>query len=129
VIFLTWQWVRAVLASRRHRQQLELAHKQLQEYASQLNASAIVEAQNRFACDFYDALGQSLAALYIQIQTAYKLHHIEPGQAQISLVEAQHLSSSTLQEIRRAIKVLGRNSRINLPEQQEVYHDSPTTGR
>jgi predicted PurR-regulated permease PerM len=52
----------------------------------------------------YPNLGQSIAALTIQLQVVSKLWQVNPVQAQQSLFEAYALSTSLMQEIRQTIK-------------------------
>lgn len=110
VLLLVWQLVRIIRSCHRNHQQLILAHEQLRQYAVEIGTLTAVRERNRVAHHFYRALGQSFAALHIQLQTAYKLRHINPDQAQKSLGEAYQLSSVIMGEIRQAVKTLSQDS-------------------
>lgn len=66
----------------------------------------------------YADLGQSIAALHIQLQVAQKLWNIDPAQAQSSLSEAAQLSATLMQEVRRTVKQLS-------PASRGLSHDAP----
>lgn len=77
----------------------------------------------------YPDLGQSIAALNIQLQAAYKLWNLDPVQAMGLLHEAYSLSSTLLQDIRKTVKTLNSphpNSKIQAPKS---YEDSLTSRR
>jgi hypothetical protein len=83
----------------------------------------------RLICQSYPDLGQSIAALNIQIQAAYKLWNLDPVQAMRLLHEAYSLSSSLMQDIRQTVKTLNSsypNSKIQAPKS---YEDSLTPRR
>jgi signal transduction histidine kinase len=110
VLLLVWQLVKVISTYRRKHQQLTLAHEQLRQYALQIGTLTAVRERNHLAHHFYRALGQSFAALHIQLQTAYKLRQINPDQAQKSLAEAYQLSSVIMREIRQTVKTLSQDS-------------------
>lgn len=62
--------------------------------------------RHSLACDRYDALGQSLTALNIQLQTAIKLWETDQKQAHDFLVVAHEQGLTAMQEIRRSIPLL-----------------------
>lgn len=99
-----------VIFANQHKQLL-LAHKQLQEYALKLEALEAIKERNRFAHEFYDALGQSIAALDIQLRTANTLLYIDLEKAQRFLVQGHQLSSSVMQEVRQVVKALGEDAK------------------
>ncbi len=101
-----------VVLKSQHQRQIKQAHKQLQEYARELEALAAIKERNRFAHEFYDGLGQSLAALNIQLQTANKLLHIDLEEAQRFLAQAHQLGCSTMQEVRQVVKTLGKDAKL-----------------
>jgi Histidine kinase len=98
-IFLTlvWQLVKVLYINSQNYHQLIIAHKQLQNYA-------LLQEQNHNLVDFHSALGQSIAALHIQLQVAQKLWQVNPKQAQESLCEAYQLSGSVMHEVRQIVK-------------------------
>jgi hypothetical protein len=62
--------------------------------------------RHSLACDRYNALGQSLTALNIQLQTALKLWETDQKQAHDFLVVAHEQGLTAMQEIRRSIPLL-----------------------
>jgi hypothetical protein len=98
-IFLTlvWQLVKVIYINRQNHHQLMMAHKQLQNYA-------LLQEKNHNLVDFNNALGQSIAALHIQLQVAQKLWQVNPKQAQQSLSEASQLSRTVMHEVRQIVK-------------------------
>ena len=103
-LFLTLvrQLVKIISTNRHSHQQLILA-QQVQCTALQIGLAAMQE-KNHNLLDFYNALGQSIAALHIQLQVAQKLWQINPTQAQQSLSEAYKLTSEMMHEIRQVVK-------------------------
>lgn len=100
---LVWQLV-IIYKNRQKHQQLILAQQQLQSCAVQMGNLVAMQEKNHNLLDFYNALGQSIAALHIQLQVAQKLWQINPTQAQQSLSEAYQLTSGMMHEIRQIVK-------------------------
>jgi signal transduction histidine kinase len=67
---------------------------------------ADLRLRHHVAYDRYDALGQSLTALNIQLQTALKLWETDPHQAHAFLSVAHEQGITAMQEIRRSIALL-----------------------
>lgn len=111
MLVLGLQLTMFVLANR-HKKKLLQAHKQLQEYAKEFEALAAMKEDYRLAHEFYDALGQSIAALNIQLQTANTLLHIDLEEAQRFLVQAHQISSGVMQEVRQIVKALGKDAKL-----------------
>ena len=61
---------------------------------------------SRIARDIHDALGHSLTALNIQLESALKLMDKDPPRAQQFLKEAKRLGSQSLQEVRHSVAAL-----------------------
>jgi signal transduction histidine kinase len=112
MLLLGLQLIALVFTINQHRQKIKQAHRQLQEYAKELETLAAIKERNRFAYEFYDALGHSLAALNIQLQTADTLLHIDLEQAQKHLVQANQIGCNTMQEVRQAVKTLGKDAKL-----------------
>lgn len=98
-IFLTlvWQLVKVINTNRQNHHQLIMADKQLEDYA-------LLQEKNDDLVDFHNELGQSIAALHIQLQVAQKLWQVNPKQAQQSLGEAYQLSGTVMHEVRQVVK-------------------------
>jgi Histidine kinase len=67
---------------------------------------ADLRVRQHLAYDSYDALGQSLTALNIQLQTALKLWETDPHQAHSFLTVAHEQGVTAMQEVRRSIAML-----------------------
>jgi signal transduction histidine kinase len=100
-IFFVLQLVNKLLAERQIRQQLALAHEQLQEYSAKIEDLAAVQERNRIARDIHDSLGHALTSLNIQLQTAGKLWQKNPNQAHFFLAQAQKLGTIAMKEVRQ----------------------------
>ncbi|MCU0550550.1 MAG: histidine kinase dimerization/phosphoacceptor domain-containing protein [Leptolyngbya sp. Prado105] len=77
----------------------------------------------------YPDLGQSIAALNIQLQAAYKLWNLDPVQAMRLLHEAYSLSSSLMQDIRQTVKTLNSPYPKSKIQDPKSYEDSLTSRR
>lgn len=107
---LVWQGLKVWYANHQKYQQLMLAQKQLQSYALQIDNFAAMQEKNHNLLNFYNALGQSIAALHIQLQVAQKLWQINPVQAQESLFEAYQLSITLMHEVRQTVRNTSQDS-------------------
>ena len=85
ITLLVIGWQAKIAYKHYNNQRLMLAHKQLREYAQQIEI-ATAQEKNRIAHDFYHSLGHAIAALHIQLQVAHKLWQVDPTQAQRSLL-------------------------------------------
>ena len=90
----------------RARDQLELAHQQLREYAAQVERLATVRERNRIAREVHDSLGHYLTALNVQLEIAAKLHEADPTRAREAIVRARELVAEGLREARRSVAAL-----------------------
>jgi NarL family two-component system sensor histidine kinase YdfH len=87
--------------------ELEAAHRQLSEYAAQVEALTISQERQRMARELHDTLAQGLAGLILQLEAADG--HLEgenQAQARTVVQHAMQRARGTLQEARRAIQAL-----------------------
>jgi signal transduction histidine kinase len=105
-IFFVLQLVNKLLVERQIKQQLALAHEQLQEYSQKIEDLAAVQERNRIARDIHDSLGHTLTSLNIQLQTVVKLWQKSPEQAHTFLVQAQKLGAIAMKEVRQSVDTL-----------------------
>jgi Histidine kinase len=106
ILLLTlWHLVKYVRANHQKHCQLVLAQEHLQSYVLEAGSYADMQAKNQDLLKTYSEVGQSLAALNIQLQVAHKLWQLNPIQAQQSLSEAYQLSSSLMYEVRCIVKL------------------------
>ncbi|MBN3958717.1 histidine kinase dimerization/phosphoacceptor domain-containing protein [Nostoc sp. NMS8] len=109
LLTLLCQFLKMVYHNQQKHQQLILAQKQLQTYALQIDNFSEMQQTNDNLLNLYNALGQSIAALHIQLQVSQKLWQINPTQAQQSLSEAYQMSGTLMREVRQVVKMLGQD--------------------
>jgi NarL family two-component system sensor histidine kinase YdfH len=88
-------------------QELEEAHRQLKEYASQVEELTISQERQRMARELHDTLAQGLAGLILQLEAVDS--HLEAGnqaRAQTVVQQAMQRARTTLHEARSAIQAL-----------------------
>ncbi|MBE9215541.1 histidine kinase dimerization/phosphoacceptor domain-containing protein [Plectonema cf. radiosum LEGE 06105] len=118
LILTLWRLVKIIY--NRQYQQLRLAEK-LQIYASQMSCFTVIaekispqdKLSQQNSLDFYQELGQSIAALHIQLQAAQKLWQVNPKLAEKSLSSAYEVSSTLMSEVRQIVKIMSENSLNN----------------
>jgi signal transduction histidine kinase len=114
-LFLMVVLISTLLRERKTQEELASAHRQLQQFAQQVEDLAAVQERNRIAREIHDALGHSLTALNVQLQTAVKLWKHDPDQAQPFLDQAQRLGVNVMQEVRHSVNALREDARNNTP--------------
>lgn len=88
-------------------QELEVAHRQLKEYAAQVEELTISQERQRMARELHDTLAQGLAGLILQLEAADSyLENGNQARAQSVVQQAMQRARTTLQEARRAIQAL-----------------------
>ncbi len=99
--------LRQAEAARRHSQallaELNVAHRQLQDYAVQAQKLAVAEERNRLARDLHDSAKQQAFALAAQVAAARALLKRDPRAAEARLGEAEHLSDDLRDELSNLI--------------------------
>jgi signal transduction histidine kinase len=98
--------INTLLAERRSREELALAHEQLRAYALRIENQATLEERNRIAREIHDSLGHFLTGLNIQLEGALKLWSSNPAKAQDFLTAAKRQGTSALQEVRQSVAAL-----------------------
>ena len=108
--------INALLAERQSREQLQIAHheleithEQLRHYALRIEDQATLQERNRIAREIHDGLGHSLAAQTIQINNALLFWQSNNDKALTFLKQAKQLGAEALLEIRRSVSVLRSN--------------------
>lgn len=86
--------------------ELERAHKQLQQYADELEELTIVRERTRLAREIHDILGHHLSILNIQLETISKLQERDPARAAVEIAEARRVAAQSMQEVRNAVAAL-----------------------
>lgn len=98
--------VNALLSERQSRAKLLLANTQLRQYALRIEDQATLQERNRIAREIHDALGHTLTAQRIQLESARLFLPPDAEKARSFLQEAEQLGSRSLQEVRRSISTL-----------------------
>ena len=98
--------------------ELEQAHRQLQEYADEVEELTIVRERTRVAREIHDTLGHYLSILNIQLETISKLQERDPARAAVEIAEARRVATQSMQEVRNAVAALRPASiaTLSLPE-------------
>ena len=86
--------------------ELERTHKQLQEYADEIEELTITRERTRMAREIHDTLGHYLTILSIQLETISKLQERDPARAAIEVAEARRVAAQSMQEVRNAVAAL-----------------------
>jgi signal transduction histidine kinase len=86
--------------------ELEEAHRQLHQYANEVEELTIVRERTRMAREIHDTLGHYLSILNIQLETISKLQERDPARAAVEIAEARRVASQSMQEVRNAIAAL-----------------------
>jgi NarL family two-component system sensor histidine kinase YdfH len=113
-------------------QELETAHTQLAEYATQVEELTLTTERQRMARELHDTLAQGLAGLILQLEAADShLSDDRPQKAQTIIQQAMNRARTTLADARRAIGDLRENTSLtdlNEAIQAEVERFQHTTG-
>jgi signal transduction histidine kinase len=96
---------RLAAAQRRLRHELAKQHAQLANYAVTLEQLAVSRERNRLARELHDTLAHTLSALSVQL-AAIDVQLDNPSAARKTLCQAQALTSTGLDEARRALGAL-----------------------
>lgn len=98
--------INALLTERQSQQRLQQANQTLRQSAQEIEKLAMDQERSRIARDIHDALGHSLTALNIQLESALKLWEKDPPRARQFMTEAKRLGSQSLQDVRQSVAAL-----------------------
>ena len=109
--------INALLTERQSREELEIAHQQLEmtnqqlrSYALRIEDQATLQERNRIAREIHDGLGHTLAAQTIQINNALLFWQSNNNDKALTFLrQAKELGAEALLEIRRSLSVLRSN--------------------
>jgi signal transduction histidine kinase len=107
--------VRSLLSESKQRSQLVQSNETLQRYALQIESLAAVQERNRIAREIHDSLGHALTALNVQLQTAVRLWKTDFEKATHFLEQAKQLGETAMQEVRRSVGALRKDTRPDEP--------------
>ncbi|MCB8945989.1 MAG: sensor histidine kinase [Ardenticatenaceae bacterium] len=107
------------IAARRQSQQLldelQEAHKQLKEYALQVQQLAVSEERNRLAQEMHDALGHRLTVAVVQLEGAQRLIPKEPERAAVMVSTMRQQLKEALAELRQTVADLRLSPTDDVP--------------
>lgn len=98
--------VNALVAERERQEELRLANEKLRDSAAQIERLAMAQERSRIAREIHDALGHSLTALNIQLESALRLWQGNPEKSKELLTQAKQMGSTALQDVRQAVTTL-----------------------
>ena len=99
--------INALLAERQSRKKLSLALTQMRQYALQVEDQATLQERNRIAREIHDALGHTLTAQSIQLDSGLLLlHSAQTEEAGSFFQTAKALCTQALQEVRQSVTTL-----------------------
>jgi len=81
-------------------------HKQLEQYAEEVNRLSVVEERNRIARDIHDTLGHNMTALIMQLQMAEHLLKEDAKKAEELLTNAVRAARDSMAGIREVVETL-----------------------
>src|SRR5258708_9123069 len=102
--------------------ELEQAHRQLQEYADEVEELTIVRERTRVAREIHDTLGHYLSILNIQLETISKLQERDPARAAVEIAVARRVATQSMQEVRNAVAALRPASIATLSLPEAITH-------
>ncbi len=106
VILFIQLFVDAILKEQESKQELAIAHAQLQNYALQIEDFATVQERNRIARDIHDSLGHSLSIFNLHLEAALRLFHKQPTEAEALLWEVHTVAQQAMQEVSHSVATL-----------------------
>ena len=86
--------------------ELQEAHRQLQEYAAQAGELATVQERNRLARELHDSVTQTIFSMTLTTEAAHILLQRDPSQVTPQLDRLQELAQGVLSEMRSLIQQL-----------------------
>jgi len=96
--------------ARREAQQLlsdlQAAHRQLQEFAAQVEELAVAQERNRLSRDLHDTLGHRLTVSIVQLEGAERLIAAAPERASQMVNSVRQQLNEGLSEVRRTVGML-----------------------
>ena len=102
--------IRRAEAARRENQRLiddlQVAHRQLQDYAAQMEEFAAAQERSRLARELHDSATQTIFSMNLTVETAHMLLPREPGRVAEQLDRLQELTQRAVGEIQVLVNQL-----------------------
>jgi signal transduction histidine kinase len=103
----------------RAKAELEVAHQELRQRASQAEELAVTRERNRMAREIHDTLGHYLTVLAVELETALKLEERGHTGLRDELTKARQVAGECLQAVRRSVTAL-RPAELSLVSLEEA---------
>jgi signal transduction histidine kinase len=101
--------------SQRLLDELQTAHRQLQDYAARVEELAVAEERNRLAREMHDTLGHRLTVAAVQLEGAQRLIPRDPERATDIVSTVREQVREALGELRSAVATLREPLETDLP--------------
>ena len=95
---------------RRLHAELEKAHHQLEDYASQVKELGATEERNRLASDIHDGIGHYLTAVTVQLEKALAFRLRDPSESEQAILDAKQAAQDALRDVRRSVGALRQSA-------------------
>lgn len=95
--------------------ELQVAHRQLQEYASRVEELTIAQERNRISREMHDTLGHRLTIAAVQLEGAQRLIPSNPERAASIVGTVREQVKEGLTELRRTVAMLRASVEEDLP--------------
>lgn len=112
---ITYQANAARAESQRLLEELQTAHRQLQEYAAQAEQLAAAEERNRLAREMHDTIGHRLTVASVQLEGIQKLISKDPAKAEKMAETVREQVREALRELRQTVATLREPLEADLP--------------
>nr|MBI2903848.1 sensor histidine kinase [Chloroflexota bacterium] len=96
-------------------EQLQVAHRRLQDYAAQAQTLAVAEERNRLAREVHDSLGHRLTVSAVQLEGAQRLITADPDRAAKMIGNVREEVRQALADLRRTVAALRAPLDTDLP--------------
>ncbi len=101
--------------SQRLLEELQTAHRKLQEYAAQAETLAVAEERNRLAREMHDTIGHRLTVAAVQLEGVQRLIRHDPDKAEHMAATVREQVRAALQELRQTVATLREPLEADLP--------------
>jgi signal transduction histidine kinase len=101
--------------------ELQQAHRQLQQYATQVEELAVVRERNHLAREVHDTLGHQLTVAVVQLEGAQRLITTDPQRAAQMVATVREQVKSGLGELRRIVATLRAAEEEDAPLLQALH--------
>ncbi|WP_252505001.1 sensor histidine kinase [Sporosarcina sp. Marseille-Q4943] len=90
---------------------LQAVHKQLREYAEQVEQLTVIRERNEIAREIHDTVGHKMTALVVQLQVAHEMAERDAGKAKEVIAVCEQLTRDSLHELRVSVRTLKEDGR------------------